>query len=31
MFGYKKEKFIDEENILENKKIDKSGVDFEKF
>lgn len=31
MFGYKKEKFIDEENILENKKIDKSGVDFAKF
>ena len=31
IFGYKKETFIDEENIEENKKIDKSDVDFSKF
>lgn len=31
IFRYKKEKFIDEDNIEENKKIDKSDVDFSKF
>ena len=31
IFGYKKETFIDEENIEENKKIDKNDVDFSKF
>ena len=31
MFGYAEEKYIDEENYEENKKIDKSEVDFDKF
>ena len=31
IFGYKKEKFIDEENAAENKKIKKEVVDFSKF
>ena len=31
LFGYEPEKFIDEENIEENKKIDKTDVDFSKF
>ena len=31
VFGYTEEKFIDEENYEENKKIDKTEVDFSKF
>lgn len=31
LLGYKKEKFIDEENIEENKKLSKAEVDFSKF
>ena len=31
ILGYKKEVFIDEENIEENKKLDKTEVDFSKF
>lgn len=31
LFGYKQEKFIDEDNIEENKKLDKSAVDFSRF
>lgn len=31
IFGYKQEKFIDEDNIEENKKLDKSDIDFSKF
>lgn len=30
-FGYTEEKFVDEENYKENKKIDKSEVDFSQF
>lgn len=30
-FGYTEEKFIDEESYEENKKIDKSEVDFSQF
>ena len=31
VFGYKEEKFIDEENYEKNKCIDKSEVCFDKF
>jgi LemA protein len=31
MFGYVEEKYIDEENYEENKKIDKSEVNFDQF
>lgn len=31
LFRYKKEKFVDEDNIEENKKLDKAEVDFSKF
>lgn len=31
IFGYEEEKFIDEENYEENKKIEKTEVDFSKF
>ena len=31
VFGYKREKFIDEENIEQNKVLDKNDVDFSKF
>ena len=31
ILGYKREKFVDEDNIEENKRLDKSDVDFSKF
>lgn len=31
IFGYKKETFIDEENIADNMKLNKAPVDFSKF
>ncbi len=31
IFKYKEEKFVDEDNIEENKKLDKSDVDFSQF
>lgn len=31
LFGYKRETFIDEENMEQNKRIDRSEVDFSKF
>lgn len=31
IFGYKRESFIDEENMLNNKKVDTREVDFSKF
>lgn len=31
VFRFKREKFIDEENIAENRKLDKSEVDFSRF
>ena len=31
IFHYKKERFIDEENIAENKKLDKSELDFSNY
>lgn len=31
VFGYTEEKFIDEENYEENKKLDKSEINFDQF
>lgn len=31
LFGYKRETFIDEENMEQNKRVDRSEVDFSKF
>ncbi len=31
ILGYKQEKFVDEDNIEENKQLDKSDIDFSKF